>query len=176
MTYPCNLMLVAAMNPCPCGFFGHPTRRCTCSEGAAARYINRISGPLLDRLDIHVEVPPVEYDQLSSAHRGEPSEVIRTRVNKARQIQLERYKDTAILANASLTAPLLQKFCKMDDGAKQMLKTVFDKLGLSARGYDRILKVARTIADLEASEIITEDHIAEAIQYRTLDRKYWQGR
>ncbi len=176
LTYPCNLMLVAAMNPCPCGFFGHPTRRCTCSEGAAARYINRISGPLLDRLDIHVEVPPVEYDQLSSARKGEPSEVIRKRVNQARQLQLERYKSDGILANASLTAPLLQKYCRMDDNAKQMLKTVFDKLGLSARGYDRILKVARTIADLENSEIITEDHIAEAIQYRTLDRKYWQGR
>ena len=123
-----------------------------------------------------MEVPPVEYDQLSSASRGETSEAIRKRVNQARNLQLERYKDTSILANASLTAPLLQKFCVMDDGAKQMMKDVFDKLGLSARGYDRILKVARTIADLEGNEIITRDHIAEAIQYRTLDRKYWQGR
>lgn len=176
LTYPCNIMLVAAMNPCPCGYFGHPTRRCTCSEGAAARYINRISGPLLDRLDIHVEVPPVEYEQLSSSAKGESSAVIRGRVNAARQLQLERYADTPIRANASLTAPLLQTFCQMDDAAKSMLRNVFDKLGLSARGYDRILKVARTIADLEQCEVITEDHIAEAIQYRTLDRKYWQGR
>ncbi len=176
LTYPCDLMLVAAMNPCPCGFFGHPTRRCTCSEGAAARYVNRISGPLLDRLDIHVEVPPVEYDELSSFSKSESSEAIRARVNAARTIQLERYKNDGIHANAALTAPLLQKYCIMDDAAKEMLKIVFDKLGLSARGYDRILKVARTIADLEQSEIISEDHIAEAIQYRTLDRKYWQGR
>jgi magnesium chelatase family protein len=176
LTYPCNLMLVAAMNPCPCGYFGHPTRQCTCSDGAAARYVNRISGPLLDRLDIHVEVPPVNYDQLSSTKKGETSAQIRKRVNEARAFQMERYKDTGILANASLSAPLLQKFCPMDDNAKEILRQVFDKLGLSARGYDRILKVARTIADLEKSEIIRSGHIAEAIQYRTLDRKYWQGR
>jgi magnesium chelatase family protein len=176
LTYPCNLMLVAAMNPCPCGYFGHPTRQCTCSDGAAARYVNRISGPLLDRLDIHVEVPPVNYDQLSSTKKGETSAQIRKRVNEARAFQMERYKDTGILANASLSAPLLQKFCPMDDNAKEILRQVFDKLGLSARGYDRILKVARTIADLEKSEVIRSGHIAEAIQYRTLDRKYWQGR
>jgi magnesium chelatase family protein len=169
-------MLFAAMNPCPCGYFGHPTRQCTCSDGAAARYVNRISGPLLDRLDIHVEVPPVNYDQLSSTKKGETSAQIRKRVNEARAFQMERYKDTGILANASLSAPLLQKFCPMDDNAKEILRQVFDKLGLSARGYDRILKVARTIADLEKSEIIRSGHIAEAIQYRTLDRKYWQGR
>lgn len=176
LTYPCNLMLVAAMNPCPCGYFGHPTRKCTCPDGAAARYINRVSGPLLDRLDIHVEVPPVEYEQLSSSIKGEASAIIRKRVNAARQIQLQRYSGTAIRNNASLTAPLLQKFCPLDDNASALLRKVFDKLGLSARGYDRILKVARTIADLDASEIITKSHIAEAIQYRTLDRKYWQGR
>ncbi len=176
LTYPCNLMLVAAMNPCPCGFFGHPTRRCTCSEGAAARYVNRISGPLLDRLDIHVEVPPVEYEQLSSTRNGESSATIRNRVNRARQLQLERYREAGIHNNASLSAPLLQTYCQMDDRASQTMKNVFDRLGLSARGYDRILKVARTIADLDGNEIITEDHISEAIQYRTLDRKYWQGR
>ena len=176
LTYPCNLMLVAAMNPCPCGFFGHPTRRCTCPDGAAARYVNRISGPLLDRLDIHVEVPPVDYEQLSSTIRGESSDVIRARVNRAREIQLNRYREMGIHNNAALTAPLLQKFCPMDDRAKQMMKAVFDRLGLSARGYDRILKVSRTIADLEGRDVISEDHIAEAIQYRTLDRKYWQGR
>jgi len=176
LTYPCDLMLVAAMNPCPCGFFGHPTRKCTCAPGAASKYINRISGPLLDRLDIHVEVPPVEYEQLSSTAPEESSEAIRQRVNQARQIQLERYKDVGIYANASLHAPLLQQYCHLDDPAQAMLKMVFDKLGLSARGYDRILKVSRTIADLDGCEVIGEDHIAEAIQYRTLDRKYWQER
>ncbi len=176
LTYPCDLMLVAAMNPCPCGFFGHPTRKCTCAPGAAAKYINRISGPLLDRLDIHVEVPPVEYEQLSSTKPEESSQAIRERVNRARTIQLERYKEAGIFANASLQAPLLQEYCRLDDAAQAMMKTVFDKLGLSARGYDRILKVSRTIADLEGCEIIHQDHIAEAIQYRTLDRKYWQER
>lgn len=176
LTYPCDVMLVAAMNPCPCGYFGHPTRACTCSEGAASRYINRISGPLLDRLDIHVEVPPVEYDQLSSTRPEEPSVAIRERVNAARQIQLKRYASTPVANNASLCAPYLQEFCPLTDDAAALMRRVFDKLGLSARGHDRVLKVARTIADLERSEIITKDHIAEAVQYRTLDRKYWQGR
>jgi magnesium chelatase family protein len=176
LTYPCNIMLIAAMNPCPCGYFGHPSRQCSCPDGAAARYVNKISGPLLDRLDIHVEVPPVNYDQLSSKAKGESSETIRKRVNEARNFQLERYQNAGILANASLTAPMLQKFCPMDDQAKETLRRVFDKLGLSARGYDRILKVARTIADLDKSEVIRTPHIAEAIQYRTLDRKYWQSK
>ena len=176
LTYPCRLMLVAAMNPCPCGYFGHPTRKCTCPDGAAARYINRVSGPLLDRLDIHVEVPPVDYEALSSAQKGEPSAAIRARVNAARRLQLERYAGTPVRTNAALTAPLLRQYCQMDDAANALLKKVFDRLALSARGYDRILKVARTIADLEGSELLRADHISEAIQYRTLDRKYWQAR
>ena len=174
LTYPCNVMLVAAMNPCPCGYFGHPTRKCTCAQGAATKYIHRISGPLLDRLDIHVEVPPVEYDQLSSKEKGEPSAVIRQRVNKARQIQLQRYEGTGILNNAALTAPYLQKYCVLTPDAQDLMRKVFDSLSLSARGHDRILKVARTIADLEGSTLITADHVAEAVQYRSLDRKYWR--
>ncbi len=174
LTYPCNIMLVAAMNPCPCGYFGHPTRKCTCSEGAATRYMHRVSGPLLDRLDIHVEVPPVEYDQLSSTETGEPSAVIRQRVNKAREIQLKRYAGTNILNNAALSAPHLQEFCPLTEDAKTMMRRVFDSLALSARGHDRILKVSRTIADMDGSEVITADHVAEAVQYRSLDRKYWR--
>ena len=174
LTYPCNVMLVAAMNPCPCGYFGHPTRPCTCAQGAATKYMHRVSGPLLDRLDIHVEVPPVEYDQISSTEKGEPSVVIRERVNKAREIQLKRYAGTGILNNAALSAPHLQTFCPLTDDAKEMMRKVFDSLALSARGHDRILKVARTIADLEGSDIITADHVAEAVQYRSLDRKYWR--
>ena len=174
LTYPCNVMLVAAMNPCPCGYFGHPTRKCTCTEGAATRYLHRISGPLLDRLDIHVEVPPVEFDQLQSKIKGESSAEIRKRVNAARQIQLKRYQGTGIINNAALHAPYLQQFCPLTEDAKEMLRKVFDTLALSARGHDRILKVARTIADLEASEIINAQHVAEAVQYRSLDRKYWR--
>ena len=163
LTYPCNIMLVAAMNPCPCGYFGHPTRKCTCSEGAATRYLHRISGPLLDRLDIHVEVPPVEYDQLSSTDAGEASAVIRARVNKAREVQLKRYEGTNILNNAALSAPHLQEFCPLTQEAKTMMRKVFDSLSLSARGHDRILKVARTVADMDGSEMITADHVAEAV-------------
>jgi magnesium chelatase family protein len=136
--------------------------------------MHRVSGPLLDRLDIHVEVPPVEYDQISSKEKGEPSVVIRERVNKAREIQLKRYAGTGILNNAALSAPHLQTFCPLTDDAKEMMRKVFDSLALSARGHDRILKVARTIADLEGSDIITADHVAEAVQYRSLDRKYWR--
>ncbi len=174
LTYPCNVMLVAAMNPCPCGYFGHPTRKCTCANGAATKYMHRVSGPLLDRLDIHVEVPPVEYDQISSKEKGESSEAIRARVNKAREIQLKRYAGTGILNNAALSAPHLQTFCPLTTDAKEMMRKVFDSLALSARGHDRILKVARTIADLEGSDVITADHVAEAVQYRSLDRKYWR--
>ncbi|MGI6279942.1 MAG: YifB family Mg chelatase-like AAA ATPase [Acutalibacteraceae bacterium] len=175
LTYPCSFMLVAAMNPCPCGFFGHPTKQCTCSQNAVQRYLNRISGPMLDRLDLHVEVPPVDYTALSGNTKEESSAKIRERVNKARKIQTERYKDTGILCNARLTPKLLKKYCVMTDEAEKYLQMSFDKLGLSARAYDRILKVARTVADLDGSEIIQKQHIFASISFRSLDRKYWGG-
>lgn len=173
LTYPCNVMLIAAMNPCPCGYYGHPTRKCTCSPLAVSHYLSKVSGPLLDRIDLHVEVMPVEFDDLSSTRKAEPSEVIRARVNAARKIQNDRYAGTGITCNAMLTPAMLQKYCVLTEGAKLLLKNAFEKMGLSARAYDRILKVARTIADLDESENIDTKHIAEALQYRSLDRKYW---
>ncbi|MBQ8539128.1 MAG: YifB family Mg chelatase-like AAA ATPase [Ruminococcus sp.] len=172
-TYPSSFTLIAAMNPCPCGFYNHPVRECTCTEDAVRRYLSRISGPLLDRIDIHVEVPAVEYDDLTSKIQEESSESIRERVNKARAVQIKRYEGTSINCNANLDASMFSKVCVVDDRANMLLKNAFDKLGLTARAYDRILKVARTIADLDGSEIIKSNHITEAIQYRTLDRKYW---
>ena len=147
LSYPCRVMLVAAMNPCPCGYFGHPTRPCICSPAAVTRYLNRVSGPLLDRLDIHIEVPPVEFEKLSSTEKAESSSEIRKRVNAARKRQLERYEGLGIICNAALTPALLSEMCSMTAGAKAILKSAFDRLGLSARAYDRILKVARTAAD-----------------------------
>ncbi len=176
LSYPCSFMLIAAMNPCACGYFGHPTRPCTCSVAAAQRYMTRISGPLLDRFDLHVEVPPVEYEQLSSRTPAESSASIRERVNRARQLQQERYRGTAILTNAQLPPSLLRRYCALTDDASALMKTAFERLELSARAYDRILKVARTIADLDGSETLQNHHLAEAIQYRSLDRKYWQTR
>ncbi len=173
LSYPCSVMLVAAMNPCPCGYFGHPTRPCSCSEKTVARYLNRVSGPLLDRLDLHIEVPPVEYDALSSTEKAESSAAIRARVNAARKLQQERYKNTGIYSNARLTPALLRECCPMTDRGKLLLRGAFDRLGLSARAYDRILKVARTIADLDGAEVIDTIHIGEAVQHRSLDRKYW---
>lgn len=173
LTYPCRVMVVAAMNPCPCGYFGHPTRACTCSKGAVAKYLGRISGPLLDRLDLHIDVPPVDYDSLANHQKSESSAAIRQRVMRVRQIQQQRFQDKNIYANAQIPPGMLEQFCPMDDGAKAMLKSAFERLGLSGRAYDRILKVARTAADLEESEVIRRPHIAEAIQYRSLDRKYW---
>ncbi len=175
LTYPSSIMLVAAMNPCPCGFFGHPTKQCICSQNAVQKYLNRISGPMLDRLDLHVEVPPVDYTALSSDVKEESSAEIRERVNKARRIQTERYKGTGITCNARLTPPMLKKYCVMTDEASKYLSLSFERLGLSARAYDRILKVARTIADLEGSEKIDKNHIFSAISFRSLDRKYWGG-
>lgn len=175
LTYPCNVMLIAAMNPCPCGFYGHPTRKCTCSEGAVAKYLSRVSGPLLDRIDLHVEVLPVEYDDLSTSEKAESSAEIRKRVNKARERQTERYKGTAVYCNALLTPSMLHEACPLTDAANTMLGKAFERMGLSARAYDRILKVARTIADLDDSDIIDVPHIAEALQYRNLDRKYWRN-
>jgi len=173
LTYPSSIMLVAAMNPCPCGFFGHPTKECICTQNAVHKYLNRISGPMLDRLDLHVEVPPVDYAALSSDGNEETSAQIRERVNKARKIQIERYKGTNITCNARLTPALLKKYCILSEDASKYLALSFERLGLSARAYDRILKVARTIADLEESEIIEKNHIFSSISFRSLDRKYW---
>ena len=172
-SYPCRFMLVAAMNPCPCGYFGHPTRPCTCTPKAVERYLSRISGPLLDRMDLHVEVPPVEYEELSSQEAGEPSAAIRERVNAARKLQLERFGELGLTCNAEIPAAKLQEFCPTTAEAGKLLKRTFEKFGFSARTYDRVLKVARTIADLDNSREIAAAHAAEAVQYRTLDRKYW---
>ncbi len=175
LTYPCSVMLICAMNPCPCGYFGHPTRTCSCPNGAPSRYLSKVSGPLLDRLDIHIEVPPVDYAQLSEAESGEPSASIRKRVNEARKIQIERFKGTGISCNAKMTSALTRKYCILSPSASKTLELSFERLGLSARAYDKILKVARTIADLDASENIENKHILEAIQYRSLDRKFWKA-
>lgn len=172
-TYPCSVMLVCAMNPCPCGYYGHPTRKCTCRDGAAAKYLSKISGPLLDRIDIHIEVPPVDFEKLSDEHRGEPSSEIKKRVEAARKIQQARLQGTSANCNAQMNSAMTREFCKASPAAMKMLQTAFDRLGLSARAYDKILRVARTVADLESSEIIEATHIAEAIQYRSLDRKFW---
>ncbi|MBQ4119351.1 MAG: YifB family Mg chelatase-like AAA ATPase [Clostridia bacterium] len=175
LTYPSSIMLVAAMNPCPCGFFGHPTKNCSCSPQAVHKYLNKISGPMLDRIDLHVEVPPVDYAALSSNSNEETSAQIKARVNKARKIQQERYKGTGITCNAALTPALLKKFCKLTQDAEKYLELSFERLGMSARAYDRILKVARTIADLDGSDIIEKQHIFSAISFRSLDRKYWNN-
>lgn len=173
LTYPCEFSLVAAMNPCPCGFFGHPKKSCICSQGAVKRYLGKISGPMLDRLDIHVEVPAVEYDELTAKSSGETSAQIRKRVEAARLIQLERYRGTDVNCNARLTSSLTAKYCVLTDEANRILKAAFEGLGMSARSYDRILKIARTVADLDNAEKIGSEHIAQAIQFRSLDRKYW---
>ena len=175
LTYPSSIMLVAAMNPCPCGFFGHPTRQCTCAPNAVHKYLNKISGPMLDRIDLHVEVPPVDYSALSSVKAEETSEQIKQRVNKAREIQRQRYKGTNVSCNARLTPDLIKKYCVLTKDAADYLELAFERLGMSARAYDRILKVARTIADLEASENIEKQHIFSAISFRSLDRKYWNA-
>ena len=173
VSYPCTIMLIGAMNPCPCGYFGHPKRKCICSRKKVAAYLSKISGPLLDRFDLHIEVAPVEYEDLSSKAHEEPSAEIRKRVIAARDIQKNRFKNTSITCNALITPDKLQDMCPLDDAAEIMMKNIFDKLGLSARAYDRILKVSRTIADLDNSEVIKKQHIAVAAQYRSLDRKYW---
>ncbi len=175
LTYPCNFMFVTSMNPCPCGFFGSKEKECTCSPEAISRYMSKISGPLLDRIDIQVEVTPVKYQKLESNEKVESSEEIKERVNKARKIQLERYKKHGIFSNSELTPHLSNIYCKLDFKSKEIVQNAFDRLGLSARGYGRIIKVARTIADLDEKENIEAHHIAEAIQYRSLDRKYWKN-
>ncbi len=175
LTYPCNFMLIASMNPCPCGYYGSTQKQCTCSEQSINKYIGKISGPMLDRIDIHIEVNAVEYEKLNSERRGESSEIIRKRVNDARKIQLQRYKGVGIYSNSQLNNRLIEKYCKVDVQGKILLKSAFENLNLSARAYNKILKISRTIADLDKSENIKANHIAEAIQYRTLDRKYWSN-
>lgn len=173
--YPANFMLVCSMNPCPCGNFGDSQKECVCSPPQIQRYLGKISGPLLDRIDIHVEVPAVKYQELSSERIGETSETVRERVIKAREIQSERFKTSKnIFKNADMNTKALRKFCRLDATSQDLLKMAMTKLGLSARAYDRILKVSRTIADLSGSENISAAHISEAIQYRSLDRQYWK--
>ena len=172
-TYPANFMLVAAMNPCPCGFFGDPSRECRCSRQQIQNYISRISGPLLDRIDLQVEVPAVKYRDLASDFSGEPSTSIRERVQRARHIQQDRFTQAHIYCNANMESRHLREFCKVEDAAQELLRVAITQLGLSARAYDRILKVARTIADLAASPTIEAEHVSEAIQYRSLDRSFW---
>ena len=175
LTYPCSITLIGAMNPCPCGFFGHPTKRCTCSPNAVSKYLGKISGPMLDRLDIHVEVPPVKYDELQGKTGGEETSAqIKKRVDKARQIQTERYKNENITCNARLTPKLLKKYCTLTEDAEVILEAAFKTMGLSGRAYDRLLKVSRTLADLDGAKNIEAEHIAQAIQLRSLDRKYWE--
>ncbi|MEI6748156.1 MAG: YifB family Mg chelatase-like AAA ATPase [Bacteroidales bacterium] len=174
--YPASFMLIAAMNPCPCGYYNHPAKDCVCGPGIVQKYLNKISGPLLDRIDIHVEVVPVPFRELSSLRATEKSESIRERVIKARHIQEERFKDSkGIYCNAQITSKQLRVICKISEAGQTLLKTAMEKLSLSARAYDRILKVARTIADLDASPDIRNEHLAEAIQFRSLDRETWGG-
>lgn len=173
LTYPANTMLIAAMNPCRCGYFGDPVKKCTCTEPQVKQYLSRISGPLLDRIDLHVEVPSVKYSDLESKKSLETSEEIRKRVNVARKIQQERFKDAeGVYSNSQMTPALVEKHCSLGEQETKILKAAFEKLGLSARAHNRILKVARTIADLKESEVIKTEHLAEAIQYRSLDRRF----
>lgn len=174
--FPASFMLIASMNPCPCGFFNHPEKECTCSPQMVQRYLNKISGPLLDRIDLHVEVTPVPFNELSSQRQSETSETVRERVINAREKQAERFKEQqGIYANAQMSSKLLKEVCVINSLGQNLLKSAMEKLNLSARAYDRILKVSRTIADLAGSEDIKPEHLAEAIQYRSLDREGWGG-
>lgn len=174
--YPASFMLISSMNPCPCGYYNHPDRECVCSPGVVQRYLSKISGPLLDRIDLHIEITPVPFEELSSSQKAESSEDIRQRVVRARQRQSERFKDTPeIFANAQMPSPMVRELCQLDAASDNLLKTAMKKLNLSARAYDRILKVSRTIADLGEAQNILPEHVAEAIQYRNLDRENWSG-
>lgn len=175
LSYPCSTMVVCAMNPCPCGYYGHPTRKCTCSPQAVQRYLSKLSGPLLDRLDIHIEVPPVEFSSLSGTADEECSADIRKRVNAAREIQTERLRGSGISCNARMDAAQTKKFCRPTAEGLMLLEKVFEKLELSARAYDKILRIARTIADLDGSDSVNSDHISQAVQYRSLDRTLWRN-
>lgn len=171
--YPANFTLIASMNPCPCGNYGSKDKECKCTPQAIHKYLNKLSGPLMDRIDMHIEVDSVSYDELKSEELEEPSEKIKQRVDKARQIQLNRYKDSGVYSNAKMSDQAIKTYCKISPESDKMLRHAFEKLNLSARAYNRILKVARTIADLEGSEEILDDHVIEAISYRALDNKYW---
>ena len=171
--YPANFMLIASMNPCSCGYFASGIKECTCSKEQISKYIHKISGPLLDRIDIHIEVQPVQYSELSNSKTSESSEEIKKRVNTAKQIQLQRYENDNIFSNSELTPTLIKKYCRLSHECDELLKKAFISLNLSARAHDRIIKLARTIADLDNSKNIKLNHLAEAIQYRSLDRKYW---
>ncbi len=172
--YPANFMLVCSMNPCPCGNYGDPAKECSCTPQKIQNYLGKISGPLLDRIDIHTEVPAVKYQDLASVRQSESSDLIRQRVINARKIQSERFKSSHTFKNADMSSKEIRKYCILDTASQELLKMAMNKLGLSARAYDRILKVSRTIADLAQSENIRTDHISEAIQYRSLDREYWK--
>lgn len=172
--YPANFMLVTSMNPCPCGFYNHPEKECVCAPGQVQRYLNRISGPLLDRIDLHVEVTPVSFDEMTTIRSNESSQEIRERVIRARERQTERFNDDpAVHSNAMMSASMVKQICEINQAGRTLLKTAMEKLDLSARAYDRILKVSRTIADLANSDEIKIEHLAEAIQYRSLDREGW---
>ncbi|MBL7941253.1 MAG: YifB family Mg chelatase-like AAA ATPase, partial [Flavobacteriales bacterium] len=174
--YPASFMLIASMNPCPCGFYNHPEKDCVCGPGNVQKYLNKVSGPLLDRIDIHIEVTPVSFDELSGKRSGENSASIRERVITTRRLQQERFAHRqGIHCNAQMDSKLLKEICVIDDAGHKLLRTAMDRLKLSARAYDRILKVARTIADLDQSSNIEPHHLAEAIQYRSLDRENWAG-
>lgn len=173
VTFPANLMLVAAMNPCPCGFRGDPKRQCNCSPPQIERYISKISGPLLDRIDIHVEVPPVPFRELSDDRPGTDSRTIRESVLRARGIQRKRFVGQATTLNGNMSPQQIRKHCKLESEAESLLKAAMEETGLSARAHDKILRVSRTIADLDASERIQSHHLSEAINYRTLDRTFW---
>ncbi len=174
--FPANFMLIASMNPCPCGYYNHPDKECVCGPGVVQRYLAKISGPLLDRIDLHVEVTPVSFDQMTANRPAETSATIRERVIKARDIQTERFADhEGIYSNAMMPSQVVKEVCQISEPGRALLKTAMERLGLSARAYDRILKVSRTIADLSASEEIKIEHLAEAIQYRSLDRENWAG-
>lgn len=176
MEYPANFMLIASMNPCPCGYFNHPEKECVCGPGVVQRYLSKISGPLLDRIDLHVEVVPVSFDEMTANRRSETSEIIRERVVKARELQAHRFTEhPSIYCNAMMPSNMVKRICAIDDAGKTLLKSAMERIGLSARAYDRILKVSRTIADLAASDTIKTEHLAEAIQYRSLDREGWTG-
>jgi magnesium chelatase family protein len=174
--YPASFMLVASMNPCPCGFHNHPEKECMCTTGMVQKYLNRISGPLLDRIDIHIEVVPVNYDKLSGSVKAEQSAAVRDRVVKARAVQAKRFENIkGIYSNSQMSSSMQRRYCQLDEAGGKLLKTAMEIRGLSARAYDRILKVARTIADLDGSKNINAEHISEAINYRNLDREGWAG-
>jgi magnesium chelatase family protein len=173
--FPSNFMLIASMNPCPCGYYNHPDKECVCGSGNVQRYLNKVSGPLLDRIDLHVEVTPVSFDQMTENRKSEDSATIRERVIRARKIQTDRFKDKELHSNAMMPSQMVKDVCQINAAGKVLLKTAMERLGLSARAYDRILKVSRTIADLAESDVIKIEHLAEAIQYRSLDRDGWAG-